>query len=525
MKRRDFLKSTLTGATILAAPQILRAEAQKTITFVPHADLASLDPVWTTADITRNFALAVYDTLYGYDAEFKAQPQMVEAHKIENDGKQWDLSLRDGLKFHDGTPVLARDCIATITRWAKRYPLGQALIARTDELSPVSDKTIRFRLKRPFPLLPEALAEPYCSIMPERLARTDAFEQVKEAIGSGPFKFVAAERIPGQRVVFDKNPEYVPRTSGKPSFSAGPKVVYIDRVIWNFVQDPSTASAALMQGEVDWWENPTIDLVPQLKRSKDLVITVKDRTGEIGCLRFNQLFPPFDNAAIRRVVLSAMDQKEVMTAVAGAEPSLIKTDVGLFVPGTPMASTLGVEITRGPKDFDKIKKDLASAGYQGERVVVLAASTIPTIYAEAQVATDVMQRIGMNIDLQTMEWGSVVARRASREPIDKGGWNIFYTYLGGMGNISPGPDIAIRASGADAWFGWPTDPKMEALRTAWFDAPDLEVQQKICRDMQEEFWQNPLYVPLGMYDQPTAFRSALQDVRDGWPQFYGVRRV
>jgi peptide/nickel transport system substrate-binding protein len=525
MKRRDFLKSTLTGVTILAAPQILRAEAQKTITFVPHADLASLDPVWTTADITRNFALAVYDTLYGYDAEFKAQPQMVEAHKIENDGKQWDLSLREGLKFHDGAPVLARDCVATITRWAKRYPLGQALIARTGELSAVSDKIIRFRLKRPFPLLPEALAEPYCSIMPERLARTDAFEQVKEAIGSGPFKFVAAERIPGQRVVFDKNPEYVPRTSGKPSFSAGPKVVYVDRVLWNFVQDPSTASAALMQGEVDWWENPTIDLVPQLKRSKDLIITVKDRTGEIGCLRFNQLFPPFDNAAIRRVVLSAMDQKEVMTAVAGAEPSLIKTDVGLFVPGTPMASTVGVEITRGPKDFDKIKKDLASAGYQGERVVVLAASTIPTIYAEAQVATDVLQRIGMKIDLQTMEWGSVVARRASREPIDKGGWNIFYTYLGGMGNISPGPDIAIRASGADAWFGWPSDPKMEALRATWFDAPDLEVQQKICRDMQEEFWQNPLYVPLGMYDQPTAFRSSLQDVRDGWPQFYGVRRV
>jgi peptide/nickel transport system substrate-binding protein len=525
MKRRDLLKSTLAGATMLAAPRILGADAQKTINFVPHADLASLDPVWTTADVTRNFSLAVYDTLYGYDADFKAQPQMVEGHTTENDGKQWDLSLRDGLKFHDGAPVLARDCVATIKRWAKRYPMGQALIARTDDLSVVSDKTIRFRLKRPFPLLPEALAEPYCSIMPERLATTDAFEQIKEAVGSGPFKFVATERIPGQRVVFDKNPDYVPRTSGKPSFSAGPKVPYIDRVIWNFVQDPSTASAALMQGEVDWWENPTIDLVPQLKRSKDLVITVKDRTGEIGCLRFNHLFPPFDNAAIRRVVLSAMDQKEVMTAVAGAEPSLIKTDVGLFVPGTTMASTVGVEITRGSKDLGKLKKDLASAGYKGERVVVLAASTIPTIYAEAQVATDVLQRIGMNIDLQTMEWGSVVARRASREPADKGGWSIFYTYLGGMGNISPGPDIAIRASGADAWFGWPTDPKMEALRAAWFDAPDVEGQQNICREMQAQFWQNPLYVPLGMYDQPTAFRSYLQDVRDGWPQFYGVRRV
>jgi len=525
VKRRSFLKSTLAGAAAMGFPRIGRTEAEKTITFVPHADLASLDPVWTTADVTRNFSLAVYDTLFGYDAEFKAQPQMVQAYPAEGDDKQWDLTLRDGLKFHDGAPVLARDCVATIKRWAKRYPMGQALMARTDELAAVSDRVIRFRLKRPFPLLPDALAEPYCAIMPERLASTDAFEQIKEAIGSGPFKFVATERIPGQRVVFEKNPDYVPRADGKASFSGGPKVAYIDRVVWNFVQDPSTASAALAQGEVDWWENPTIDLVPQLKRNKDLTITVKDRTGEIGCLRFNHLYPPFDNPAIRRVVLSAIDQKEVMTAVAGAEPSLIKTDVGLFVPGTPMASTAGVEITRGPKDLDKLKKDLAAAGYKGERVVVLVASTIPTIFAEAQVATDVLQRIGMNIDLQTMEWGSVVARRASREPVDKGGWNIFYTYLGGMGNISPGPDIAIRASGADAWFGWPTDAKMEALRAAWFDAPNREEQQKICREMQEEFWQNPSYVPLGMYDQPTAFRSSLRDIHDGWPQFYGVRRV
>src|SRR5262245_8770318 len=186
MRRRDFLRSGLAGAAALAAPVILRADAQKTITFVPHADLASLDPVWTTADITRNFALAVYDTLYGYDAEFKAQPQMIEGHILENEGNQWDLKLRDGLKFHDGAPVLARDCVATIMRWAKRYPMGQALIARTDELAAVSDKLIRFRLKRPFPLLPEALAEPYCSIMPERLAQTSAFEQVKERSARDP---------------------------------------------------------------------------------------------------------------------------------------------------------------------------------------------------------------------------------------------------------------------------------------------------------------------------------------------------
>src|SRR5437868_10636847 len=224
MKRRDVLKSGLAGAAALSLPGVVRSEAQSTLTFVPHADLASLDPVWTTADITRNFALAVYDTLYGYDAEFNAQPQMVEGHAIENDGLRWDLQLRDGLMFHDGSAVRAPDCVATITRWAKQHPMGQALMDRTDELAAISDKTIRFRLKKPFPLLPEALAEPYCSIMPERLAKTDAFEQVKEAVGSGPFKFVAAERIPGQRATFERNPDYVPRASGKPSFGAGPKV-------------------------------------------------------------------------------------------------------------------------------------------------------------------------------------------------------------------------------------------------------------------------------------------------------------
>jgi len=356
MRRRDVLKSGFAGAVALAAPRIVRAEAQRAITFVPHADLASLDPVWTTADVTRNFSLAVYDTLFGYDAQFKAQPQMVEGYTTANDGKQWDLTLREGLRFHDGAPVLARDCVATIMRWAKRYPMGQALMARTEELTAVSDKVIRFRLKRTFPLLPEALAEPYCSIMPERLAQTSAFEQVKEAIGSGPFKFIASERIPGQRVVFDKNPDYVPRPSGTPSFSAGPKAVFIDRVVWNFVQDPSTASAALAQGEVDWWENPTIDLVPQLKRNKDLVLTVKDRTGEIGCLRFNHLFPPFDNAAIRRVVLSAMDQKEVMTAVAGAEPSLIKTDVGLSCPARRWRARSGSRSRAGPRTSTRSKR-------------------------------------------------------------------------------------------------------------------------------------------------------------------------
>ncbi len=521
MKRRDILK-TLPAA--LMVPSIVKAETARTVTFVPHADLASLDPVWTTADITRNYSLAVFDTLFGYDANFNVQPQMVEGVRTESDGLTWELTLRDGLKFHDGEKVLARDCVATINRFSKRNPFGQAMMKRVAEISAPSDNVIKFRLNKPFALLTNALAEVYCAIMPSRLAATDPFQQIPEAIGSGPFKFVADERIPGQRVVFAKNAAYVPRSSGVPSFNTGPKIVNIDRAVWTFIQDSATSAAALERGEIDWWEQAAIDLIPLMKKNPALTITVKDRTGEIACLRFNHLLPPFNNPAIRRVVVSAIDQKEIMEAVAGAEPSLIKTDVGIFVPGTPMASTVGVEITRGPKDINKIKADLKAAGYNGEKIVILAATTIPNIWAEAQVAADLLTRIGFNVDFQALEWGTVVQRRASREPIDKGGWNIFFTYLGGFGNVSPAPDIAIRGNGTSAWFGWPTNPKMEALYDSWFEAPDQAAQKKICDEMQAVFWQDPPFAPMGMYDQPTAFNKRIRDIPEGWPQFYGLKK-
>ncbi|HTW68730.1 MAG TPA: ABC transporter substrate-binding protein, partial [Acetobacteraceae bacterium] len=425
--------------------------------------------------------------------------------------------------FHDGTPVLASDCVTSITRFCVRNAFGQALAMRIDGITAPSDKVIQFRLKQPFALLPNALAEVYCVMMPQRLAKTDAFTQISEAVGSGPFKYLASERIVGQRVVFEKFDKYVPRPGGVPSFNAGPKIVYVDRVVWNVIPDPATALAALTQGETDWWEQPTIDLIPLLQRSKGITVAVKDRTGEMGCLRFNQLFPPFDNAAIRRVVVAAMDQKEVMDAVAGSDLSLVRTDIGLFVPGTPMASTVGVKITRGPKNYARLKQDLIAAGYKGEKVVILAASNFPAIWAEAQVATDTLKKIGMNVDFQALDWSAVVQRRASKQPIDKGGWNIFFTYLGGFGNISPAPNIVI-TSGNGAWFGWPNDPAMDKLRAGWFDAPNLAAQKKIAEQMQVEFWKNPSYAPLGMYDQPTAFHDYLTGIPAGWPQFYGVKK-
>ena len=242
-------------------------------------------------------------------------------------------------------------------------------------------------------------------------------------------------------------------------------------------------------------------------------------------MRFNHLLPPFDNPAIRQVVQKAINQRDVMTAVAGAEPSLIKVPVGLFVPGTQYASDAGLAAnTNGWADMAALKKELIAAGYKGEKITVLGATTIPRIWAAAQVGADTLTRLGFNVDFQALEWGTVVQRRASKATTDKGGWNVFFTYLGGTGNISPATMSAARGDGEKAWFGWPTSPKMEALRDAWFDAPDLVAQQKLCAEMQQEMWNFVPYVPMGMHDQPIAHFSYLKDIRDGYPQFYGVRR-
>ena len=357
---------------------------------------------------------------------------------------------------------------------------------------------IRFRLKAPFPLLPEALGTPtnMCCIVPERLALTDPNTQMPEIMGSGPFRFVASERVSGAKVVFARNPQYQPRQEPT-SFTAGGKPVYFDRVEWNVVPDGATAAAALISGEADWWEEPVLDLVPSLRTNPGLVVTVKDPAGEIGCLRMNQLYPPFDNPAIRRLVLTAVDQRSFMEAVAGAVPDLIKTGIGCFVPGTPYASNVGVDVMQGPPDPAKMKQALAEAGYKGEKVTVLAAADFPTINAIALVGGDMLSKMGFNVDFQTMDWGTVVQRRASKAPPDKGGWNVFFTYLGGVGNIIPAANIAIRANGAGAWFGWPDHPKQQALLQSWFTAPDLAAQQKAMRDLQAAFFQDPTFAPLG----------------------------
>ncbi len=520
MKRRTFLATA--AASALAAPSV--AQPAKLLRFIPEGDPAVIDPIWTTATVTRNHGYLVFDTLYGQAADYSMQPQMVAGHTIENDGKLWRLTLRDGLRFHDGEPVRAQDVVPSIQRFAARDAFGRALMDATDELSAASDQVVQFRLKQPFPLLPNALGKTGTSmpcIMPQRLAVTDPNKQVTDMTGSGPFRFKADERVPGALAVYERNKDYVPRPDGSATFTAGPKVVHYDRVEWRIIDDPSTAANALINGEVDWWQNPTPDLLGMLRAGK-IATRVLDPGGALGCLRFNELYPPFDNPAIRRAVLGAFDQDEAMAAVAGGERDLWKDHVGVFSPGTPMATTEGTDILVGKRDYGRVRDELQRAGYKGERVTLLDPTNYPNTHPLALVSADSLQKAGMNMDVQAMDWGTVVQRRASRKPPSEGGWNLFVTTLNGTNNFDPASHLGLRGNGDQAWFGWPRAPELEALRAKWFAAADLPTQKQICAEIQRAFFQDPTYVPLGAYYDTTGYRQ-ITDLRMGFVQFYDVK--
>lgn len=525
MHRRTFLASSTFA---LAAPAIARADGPKVIRFIPQTDLSILDPIFAPAYATRNHAYMVYDMLYGQDGNFNASPQMVQGHEVSSDSKAWKLTLRDGLKWHDGERVLAKDCVASIRRWGRRDPFGQALLAATDELSAADDRTISFRLKRPFPLLPDALGKlpPLIpAMMPERLANTDPFTQITEVVGSGPFRFLKNERVPGARVVYERFDGYVPRADGKPDWTAGPKVVHVDRVEWTVIPDAATAVSAIQTGEQDWLEFVANDTIPLLKNKKGVVVSVQDQNGLVCFFRMNQLQPPFNNPAIRRALFGGVTQSDFVEAVAGADRSMWNAPVGYFPPGTPMANGAGMGVFSGPRDYDKVKRDLKAAGYSGERMVLLGASDPAFIGQLAAVAADMLRRCGMDVDLQMSDWGTLTAKRNSKEPVEKGGWSCLMTAMSGVDMATPALQLAMRSNGANAMYGWPDSPALEGLISDWFTAANQADQKAIAEKIQLQAFNDVPYIPTGQFLQAAAYRDNIKGVLRGFPVFWNVSKA
>jgi len=523
LKRRD----VLVAATALAAPRLALGQGARVLKMVPQANLTSLDPVWTTVNITRNHGYMVYDTLYGRDADFRAQPQMAAGHVVEDDGRRITITLRDGLTFHDGSRVLARDAVASIRRWMKRNPYGQKLEPVIDELSAPDDRTIRLRLSRPFPLLFDALSviSSSCFVMPERIALTDPFKQIDDPTGSGPFRFKRDEFNSGSRVVYELNPAYVPRDGNAPSLTAGPKRVFFDRVEWEIITDTGTATAALLNGEIDWFEQPAPEQQELLARDRNVVIDLIDRRPFTGALRLNHLHPPFDDVRVRRALYPAIVQADFMSAIVGPNPDGFLANAGVFTPGTPFATAAGLDVLTGPRDAARARRLLQEAGYRAHKMRLIGPTDILAPAALTQVAADLFSRLDFDLDVALTDWGTVMQRRSSREPVDKGGWSALLTSFSSFDFADPAGHPLARGNGLLGWPGWPTSPRIEALRDTWFQAPTLEAQQAVCADIQRTVLDEVLYIPVGAYFSRTALRRDLADRVLGFALFWNLRRT
>ena len=512
------------AATRLARPAIAQGAA-KTLRFVPQANLANPDPVWTTATVAINHGYMVFDTLYGIDDAVEAQPQMCAGHEVSSDGLTWTFTLRDGLRFHDKEKVRAVDCTTSITRWAAKDPFGQQLASLTEEMKPLDDNRFSIRLKKPFSQMLYALGARNCFMMPERMAKTPASEQIKEYVGSGPYRFLPKEWVSGARAAWEKFEDYAPRGE-KPSYFSGGKVVHVDRVEWIVQPDPSTAAAALQTGEVDWVELPLIDLLPMLKQSANIAVKVFDPFGWMGVLAFNHLYPPFDNIKLRQALLPALDQHVFVQSMVGDQGDLGRVPVGYFTDGSPMANTAGLDVLSRPRDLALAKKLVAESGYKGEPILLMSPTDQPNLQQESQVTRDLFQQLGLNVQFMAMDWGSLVSRRANPAPPEKGGWNAFCTLWGGLTVSNPGSSYPLRANGKGGWFGWPTDEKLETLRQSWFEAPDLAAQKAIAAQIQQRAFEFVPFMPLGQIFQPTAFRSNVSGiVKCAIPLFWNVQKA
>jgi peptide/nickel transport system substrate-binding protein len=501
--RRFFLSLLAVLGLAAASP----AAAQTVLRAIMHSDLKIIDPIWTTALISAHHGYLVYDTLFSLDEKLVVRPQMVDKWEVSPDKLIWTFTLRDGLEWHDGTPVTGEDCVASIRRWAARDSTGQTLMSFVGALTAPDSKTIRMVLKEPFGLVIESLGKTGGNVafmMPKRVADTDPNRQITDATGSGPFIFKKDEWKAGEKTVYVRNPKYKPRNE-PPSGFAGGKVAKVDRVEWIWIPDTQTQVNALLNGEVDLIEAMPYDLLPLVEKSRDVRVQVIDKAGRQFILRFNTLQKPFDNAKVRQAVVYALTQKPFLEANVG-DPRFYRECKSLFPCGLPLESSKGWD-DRLNGDSATARKLLAEAGYDGTPIVVLHQTDLVNHSSLAPVAKPQLEAAGFKVDLQSMDWQTLVARRTKKDPPDKGGWHIFFTSSGALSIPDPVSNFFLNASCDRSMYGWPCDAEIEKLRAAYARETDDEKRREIAQQSQLRALDYPTYVQLGQFTVPTAVRA------------------
>jgi peptide/nickel transport system substrate-binding protein len=493
--------------TVLGLASALPVSAETVLRAVMHSDLKIIDPIWTTALISSHHGYMVYETLFALDEHLEVKPQMVDKWDVSADKLTWTFTLRDGLEWHDGKPVTGEDCVASIRRWGARDATGQALLAHVAELTAPDDKTIKLVLKDAFGLVLDSLGKtggnpPF--MMPKRIAETDPQKQITDPTGSGPFIMKKDEWKGGEKVVYIKNPKYKPRNE-PPSGFAGGKVAKVDRVEWITISDTQTQVNALLTGEVDLIEAMPYDLLPLVEKDKNVRLQTVDRAGRQYVLRFNTLAKPMDNPKVRQAIVMALKQKPFLEANVG-DPRFYQECKSIYPCGLPLASEKGWEGTLNG-DTAKARAMLKEAGYDGTPIVLLNQTDLTNHTNLAPVAKPMLEAAGFKVDMQSMDWQTLVARRTKKDAPDKGGWHLFFTSAGALSVFDPVANFYLAAPCEKGMFGWPCDAEIEKLRAAYAVETDPDKRKEIAQATQAREREYPTYVQTGQFTVPTALRN------------------
>ena len=507
LARRSLIAAVVSAVAAVAAPT---AMAQGTVLrVVPHSNLAVLDPIWTTAYMSRNHGYMIYDTLFGTDETGKIKPQMVDSWTVSGDNRLWTFKLRKGLEFHDGKPVTSEDVVASLQRWGKRDAMGSALMQFVQRMDTPAPDTFRIFLGEACGFVLEALGKPSSNvpfIMPKRVADTDAFKQIEEHIGSGPYVFKRDEFKPGDKAVYTKFAKYVPR-SEPPNGTTGGKHVYVDRVEWNLaLRDGQAQINALQKGEVDIIEALPFDHFETAKADANIQLPKYATYGLQYMARFNHLHKPFDNAKVRQAALAAFSQEPFLRAQVGVK-DLYKTCASMFVCGTPFGTTAGSDI-QAKSNMKKAQDLLKASGYDGTPIVIMKPTDLASIQKLPDVAAQLLRQAGFKVDLQAMDWQTLVGRRAKKDAPDKGGWHMFLTAWQTFDVWNPIANPALDTRGEKStWFGWASDEKLVDLRNQFMRATDEPAKKKLADAMHTRAFEVATHAPLGEYMQPMAARK------------------
>jgi peptide/nickel transport system substrate-binding protein len=509
--RASLRLATLIAGGLAATALTLPAQAQqpKTLRVTMHADVRQLDPFWTTQTIAGIHGAMVYDTLFASDGDLNPQPQMVETWTVSEDRKTYVFTLRQGMKFHDGTPVMAKDAVASMKRWGARDGAGKQLMGFTQSITATGDRTFEWKLNEPYGLVVDTLAKQGTNlpfVMREKEAMVDPFQQIAEVVGSGPFVFKRDEWVPGSKTVYAKFADYLPRKEPA-SGHAGGKVVKVDRVEFIWMADPQTAQSALVAGEIDYLENPAPDFLPMLESTPGVKLAVHPAAGTQGILQLNHLHPPFNNVKARQAMFHIINMPDFLNTIA-ADKKLQTVCYSYMGCGVAMETDAGSEAYKAPKDYKKAEALFQEAGYKGEPITILHATDHAYINPANLVMIQQMRRAGfLKLDVQAMDWGSVVARRAKKETPAQGGWNIFITGTTVLTSSNPVTNTALGMGCDKAWFGWPCNADFEKLRRDWAFAPDVATRKRIAVDISRKAYEQVPFIHFSQWRNPVAYRS------------------